>query len=190
MGKTFMPLFYLFWTGVVSLQESFKTIIDSSEKIYEESKNETNLSYIKMLKAMDSASVAYSSYCFMHAMQNGFYTPENPTTEAQRIYKLFKSDPILIEHASKMGYKQPQGFWKNEAYTTMDLSKNITDLIKDEINILGIYGKEDGLYSSQQIADLKEMLGDKNVLYLDDCSHSVYIDQQKLFIAGLNKWIK
>jgi proline iminopeptidase len=174
----------------VSLQESFKTIINSCEKIYEEANNETNLSYIKMLKAMDSTSLEYGSYCFMHAMQNGFYSPENPTPEAKQIYELFKSDSILIEQASKMGYKQPLGFWKNEAYTTMDLSKNIADLIKDGTNIRGMYGKEDGLYSGQQIEDLKMILGVDNVLYLEDCSHSVYIDQQKLFIEGLNKWIK
>jgi proline iminopeptidase len=174
----------------VSLQESFKTIINSCEKIYEQSNDETNLSYIKMLKAMNSTSLEYSSYCFMHAMQNGFYTPKNPTSEAKQIYELFKSDSILIKYASKMGYKQPQGFWKNEAYTTMDLSTNIIDLIKHGIKIFGMYGKEDGLYSSQQITDFKKMLGNENVLYLDNCSHNVFIDQQKIFIEGLNKWIK
>jgi len=174
----------------VSLQESFKTIINTCEKIYEDSNNEANLSYIKMLKAMDSTSVEYSSYCFMHAMQNGFYSPKKPTKEAQSIYELFKTDSTLINNAAKMGYKQPQGFWKNEAYTTMDLSMNIEILKKKKFKIYGMYGKEDGLYSPKQIDDLKSILGKENIFYIKNCSHSVFIDQQKIFIDGLNKWIK
>jgi proline iminopeptidase len=174
----------------VSLQESFKTIITSCEKIYEDSNNETNLSYIKMLKAMDSNSIEYSTYCFMHAMQNGFYSPKKPTEEAQSIYELFKTDSTLINNAAKMGYKQPQGFWKNEAYTTMDLSMNIETLKKKKVKIYGMYGKEDGLYSPKQIDDLKSILGKENIYYIKNCSHSVFIDQQKIFIDGLNKWIK
>jgi len=139
---------------------------------------------------MDPTSIDYSSYCFMHAMQNGFYSPENPTAEAKQIYELFKSDSTLIENATKMGYKQPQGFWKNEAYTTIDLSNDIISLVEYGINITGMYGKEDGLYSKKQITDLKKRLGDENLMYLDNCSHSVFIDQQELFIAGLNKWVK
>jgi len=175
----------------ISLQESFKTIITTCEKIYTKNKDETNLSYIKMLKEMDSTSVEYSSYCFMHAMQNKFYSPNNPSSEAKVIYQLFKSDSTLIKYASKMGYKQPQGFWKNEKYTTIDLTNDILMLKKNtEIKIYGMYGKEDGLYSVQQIDNLIGMLGKENVLYLDNCSHSVFIDQQKLFIEGLKKWIK
>ncbi len=174
----------------VSLQESFKTIIDSCEKIYTDSNDLTNLSYIKMLKLMDTSSIMYSSYCFMHAMQNGFYSTKSPSQDAQKIYSLFKSDSVLIKNASKMGYTQPQVFLKNEAYTTLDLSMNILNLIDNGVKITGMYGKEDGLFSTKQINDLKKMIGDENILYFDNCSHSVFIDQQKLFIEGINKLTK
>ncbi len=169
----------------VSLQESFKTIIKTCESIYQEKQDKTNLSYIKMLKGMDSTSVQYSSYCFMHAMQNGFYSPKSPNQEALAMYKLFRTDSILKINGSRMGHKQPQGFWKNEAYTTMDLSTNIEVLREKGLPIFGIYGKEDGLYSQEQIMELEELLGENKLLYLDDCSHSVFIDQQKLFIGAL-----
>lgn len=174
----------------VSLQESFKTIIRICEKIYTDSNDEMNLSYIRILKEMDTASIQYSSYCFMHAMQNGFYSPKAPTDEAKAIYSLFRSDSILIKYAANMGYKQPQGFWKNEAYTTMDLTENLVSLKKSGIEIYGMYGMEDGLYSKEQIDNLKSILGDKRLLYLENCSHTVYIDQQAAFINGLNNWLK
>lgn len=173
----------------VSLQESFKTIINSCEKLYTDANDGVNLAYLDMLKKMDVTSVEYSSYCFMHAMQNGFYSPKKPTAEALEIYKLFKTDATLKANASKMGYKQPQGFWKNEAYTTMNLSENIRTLKKSGLPIYGLYGKEDGLYSKEQVADLTTILGAENALYFDNCSHSVYIDQQTQFIEGLNNWL-
>lgn len=174
----------------ISLQESFKTVIKSCEKIYMKNNDETNLSYIKMLKNMDSTSVQYSSYCFMHAMQNGFYSTNNPSEKAQELYRLFQSDSILIKHARDMGQKQPQKFWENESYTTIDLTPNINQLIRNGTEIYGVYGKEDGLYSSQQVENLKDILGAKNLKYLDNCSHSVFIDQQRKFIEYLNQWTK
>lgn len=172
----------------ISLQESFKTIIGTCENIYQEKEDKTNLAYIKILKGMDSSSVQYSSFCFMHAMQNGFYSPKNPNPEAIDMYQLFRTDSILKANGSKMGRKQPQGFWKNEAYTTMDLSLNIEKLVENHQPIFGIYGMEDGLYSKAQVMELKSLLGDNNLVYLKDCSHSVFIDQQKLFIEAIQNF--
>lgn len=174
----------------VSLQESFKTIIRSCEIIYTESNNATNLSYINMLKEMDPTSIQYSSYCFLHALQNGFYSPANPTPEAMEIYSLFRTDSTLLQYASKMGYTQPQGFWKNEGYTSIDLTENIKSMKTNGIPIFGIYGMEDGLYSADQVDQLRNMLGKDHILYLDNCSHSIFIDQQNSFILGLNNWLK
>lgn len=174
----------------VSLQQSFKTIIHSCENIYTESNNSTNLSYIKMLKEMDPTSIQYSSYCFLHAMQNGFYSPANPSPEALEIYSLFRTDSTLLRYASKMGYTQPQGFWKNERYTSLDLIININSLKENGTPIYGIYGQEDGLYSVDQINQLTTMIGTEHILYLDNCSHSVFIDQQDVFIQGLNNWLR
>ncbi|MFZ4741779.1 MAG: alpha/beta fold hydrolase, partial [Bacteroidales bacterium] len=66
----------------VSLQVTFKNIISKSKTIYQTKKDSVNLNYISMLEKMDTTSIDYSSYCFAHAMQNGFYTPKNSTAEA------------------------------------------------------------------------------------------------------------
>ena len=174
----------------VSLQASFKSIIKTCEKIYIEKKDETNLDYIRQLYKMDSNSLQYSSYCFMHAMQCGFYSCKNPNPLALSLYKLFSTDTVLINNASKMGYKEPKAFWENEAYTTLDLKEALIGLKNNGLPIFGLYGKEDGLYAPAQISELSEIIGESNLLYLDDCSHSVFIDQQAVFIASLSKWLK
>ncbi len=173
----------------VSLQETFKTIIKSSKAIYEKNNDQISLNYIKLLENMDPKSLEYSSYCFGNAMKNGFYSPKNPTAEAKAIYSLFGTDENLKKYAASMSYEGPQGFWKNESYTTLDLTANIRNLLTGKVKIYGIYGKEDGLFSSEQITALESQIGKENLLYLDNCSHNAFIDQQASFIDALIQWI-
>ena len=89
-----------------------------------------------------------------------------------------------------MTYQAPQGFWKNEKYTTINLTKSIDNLKKKKIKILGLYGKDDGLYSAQQINDLIDQIGANNLKYFDSCSHNVFIDQQTAFLNSIKQWMK
>ncbi len=174
----------------VSLQSTFKNIISKCRTIYEGKDDKVNLNYISMLEKMDSTTIEYSSYCFSHAMQNGFYMPANLTDEAKVLYKIYRKDSTLTTHASKMTYEGPQGFWKNEHYTTIDLTENLKSLQSKKIAVYGLYGKEDGLYSTQQVADLQRLIGEENVVYLDNCSHNVFTDRQSDFLIALQKWRK
>jgi proline iminopeptidase len=174
----------------VSLQSTFKNILSKSKSIYQTKNDSVNLTYISMLENMDTTSIKYSSYCFGHAMQNGFYTPKNPSEEAKNIYSTFKTDTLLKKYASQMSYEAPKGFWKNEKYTTIDLTKNLQSLQKQNIIIYGLYGKDDGLYSTQQVTDLQSLIGSSNLIYIDNCSHNVFIDQQIQFIDAIKTWVK
>jgi len=174
----------------VSMQETLKNIVSKSKAIYLEKDDKANLNYISMLEKMDSTSLEYSSYSFMHAMSNGFYTTKNPNQKAIDLYKTFQSDTLLQKYASKMGYVAPQKFWQNEQYTTISLEKNLEKLMAKKVKIFAIYGKEDGLYSEEQITELKLIIGNNKVTYLENCSHSVFIDQQKEFIESIKVWTK
>lgn len=173
----------------VSLQETFKTIIKSAKIIYETKQDSINLNYLNMLENMDTNSIEYSSYCFAHAMQNGFYSTKNPNDLAKNNYATFKTDTLLSKYASKMDYIAPQGFWKNEKYTSLNLSENLKNLKIKKLKIYGLFGKDDGLYSREQIAKTESIIGINNTKYLENCSHNVFIDQQKIFIDTLKKWI-
>lgn len=172
----------------LSLQETFKTILKSSKEIYLEKKDGINLKYISLLENMDSSTLEYSSYSFAHAMQNGFYSTTNPTEEAKKIYSQFQTDSLLINYASKMEYSAPWGFSQNEKYTVLNLKSNIENLLLKDLKIYGIYGKEDGLFSLQQVENIQNLIGNSNILYLENCSHNVFIDQQKQFIHAMKQW--
>jgi proline iminopeptidase len=174
----------------VALQETFKTILSSVKTIYQSKSDTNNLNYIAMIEKMDSTSLEYSGYSFMHAMQNGFYSTKNPTAEAKIIYSTFKTDTLLTKYASKMTYPAVQGFWKNEKYTTINLTNNLKTLLEKNIKIYGLYGKEDGLYSTDQVNALHHLLGEPNLLYLDNCSHNVFVDQQTQFLEAILNWMK
>ncbi|KOY87275.1 alpha/beta hydrolase [bacterium 336/3] len=174
----------------INLQESFQTIIASSKKIYESKKDSVNLRYVGMLEKMDKTSLEYSSYCFAHAMQNGFYSTKTPTEEAKKLYGSFQTDTLIKKYGRLMGYQAPQGFWKNEKYTSLDLTDATKKLVAQKTKIYGIYGKEDGLYSPEQVQKLQAILGTDKLKYYENCSHNVFIDQQTEFVKQLKLWIR
>ena len=174
----------------VSLQESFRTIIRTCTSLYQEKGDEQNLQYMTMLESMDTTSLPYGSYCFMHAMQNGFYSPKEPSQEAITLYQLMATDTVLTKYAAEMTYAGPQGFWKNEQYTSINLTPNLRQLVANNVLVYGIYGKNDGLYSPEQVEKLGAIIGPGRLVYLDHCSHSVFIDQQDLFLKTVSAWLR
>jgi proline iminopeptidase len=190
VGTLFMKQFpekvnTLYLVGApVSLQETFKTILKSSRKIYESNNDKTNLNYIDMIEKMDPTSAEYYAYSFGHAMQNGFYSPKKMSDEAKAIYGIASKNPDF-SYVTKMTIEAPQGFLKNENYTSIDLTNDLKSLVASKFKIYGLYGKDDGLYSPEQVKQLQELIGNDKVDYLEDCSHSVFIDQQKRFIEFL-----
>lgn len=174
----------------LSTQETFSTVLNSSKAIYFSKKDTVNLNYINILENMDKSTLEYSSYCFGHAMQNGFYYPKAPTKEAVDIYSRFKTDTLLVQYGSQMTYEAPQGFWRNEKYTTLDIKENLRTVLKNSTPIFGLYGKDDGLFSEVQIREIENLINQNNLAYLENCSHNLFIDQQTKFIKALKNWIK
>lgn len=101
--------------------------------------------------------------------------------------KDFDELPIGFENEA---YQKHYGFWENENYTSIDLTQNLRNVLKNGTQIFGIYGNEDGLYSKEQVMKIKEIVSLNNFRYLNDCSHNVFIDQQDKFIVTLKTWIK
>jgi len=174
----------------ISMQAMFSTIIASSKEIYIQRNDSVQLNYIQMLENMDKNSIEYSSYCFRHAMQNGFYFPNEPTKEAMNIYNTFRTDTLLIKYGSQMTYEAPMGFLENEKYTSLNLSTHVRQVLAENIPVLGLYGKDDGLFSKTQISHIESLLGKENIAYLDHCSHNLFIDQQTAFINVIKEWIE
>lgn len=170
----------------LSYQMTFKHIISKSKKIYSEISS-PQMKYIEMLEKMDTASLEYSSYCFMHAMSNGFYKAKNPSAKSKIIYDSLMKHSMAF-YLSNMTREPVSGFFEKEHYTTLNLSSNLTGL-QGKINVFGIYGQEDGLFDSEQITLIESILGPDNFSLVEDASHSVFIDQQDEFISLIKKYV-
>lgn len=174
----------------IKFSETFEHIIAQSRVIYESKNDTSSLRYLSQLEKMPPASLDYSSYCFMNAMRNGFYSPSESTEEAKALYALYKTDAMLKKYGSKMGFKGPKGFHKNEQYTTLDITPNLQKLVAKGTTVYALYGKEDGLFSEKQVTALENIIGSDHLKYLNHCSHNVFMDQQTLFIESLTSWLK
>ncbi|RZJ72169.1 alpha/beta hydrolase [Flavobacterium sp.] len=173
----------------LNLQESFDQIVARCRKIYEDKNDSGNLNYIGIMEKMDKTTMEYASYCFGHAMYNGFYSPKNPSEASKKIYSEAKEKPAF-GYASKMTVEPPAGFSKNENYTTLDLTQNLKNLVAKKAKVFALYGKDDGLYTSGQVEKVGEIIRKQHLVYLEDCSHSVFIDQQEIFIESVGNWSK
>jgi proline iminopeptidase len=172
----------------IALQETFATIINTCKSNYINNNDSMSLAYITMLEQMDKSSLEYSSYSFMHAMQNKLYSPKIMSDEAKILYSKMKTDADAMQYASQMTTEAPTGFWTNEHYTTLNLTSTLEKLVAKKVQIVGMYGKDDGLYSPIQIENAKRILGAGSVQYVENASHSVFIDQQAIFINAVLKW--
>lgn len=174
----------------IDLQATFKHIIQQSRDIYTARGDSNNLFTLDMLEAMDTSSVYYSGYTFMHAMGNGFYTPDSLIPAAQALYAQFQTDSVLRTYASQMTQPPVFGFWQNEQYTTLNLTEKLSKVLALGVPVYGIYGQEDGLYSSAQVQALQHQLGQANFRYWENCSHNAYLDRPSAFISTLKTWLK
>lgn len=171
----------------ISYQKTFEAILDNCNDRYKKYMPE-NVKYIDIIKKMDKNSLDYSQSSFFNAINCGLYFTKNQTNEAKDIYNnLLKSkESFLLTDSS---FEPVKGFYDNEHYTSLDLTKDLTNLTK-KIKVFAIYGEEDGLFEKNQLNDIKNIVGDKNFILIKGASHNIFIDQQKEFINNIKVYIK
>ncbi len=180
----------------VSLQQSFRTILHTVQKKAEARSDSATLKQIDFVKKQDTASIYYSSGSFMLAMQNGIYTAENAGPEARQRMDDFMQHPAAKEYMDNLAktnyrnmYTPTMGFVNKEKYTTISLVDDLRNL--NVPRLYGVYGKEDGLFDENQITLIRGLIGEPaRFLYLENCSHGVYMDRQEEFINALVSWLK
>ncbi len=177
----------------VALQQSFKNILKITKPMIEAKNDSTAMAQYNFVTKQDTSSIYYSSGCFMLAMNNGLYTAKNLSDKAKELQSLFMTSPemkayqdFLVKTNYKTMFKATMGFLNNEKYTNVDIRNTIKNL--ESIKLYGIYGKEDGLFGSEQLQTIKNSVLDFQLL--DDCSHGVFIDQQEKFLNLVKQWLK
>jgi len=175
----------------ISYQMTFKNIIARCQKIYGEKGDSTNLSYVNIMETtMDSTSLEYSSYCFLHAMTCGFYNTKTQTLTSSRFYTNIGNSTEKVDLIRQSEYAPVMGVYKQEKYTLLNLTAEWLKLQKKGVRLFGMYGEEDGLFDAKQLDLISKTIGADNVVVVKGASHNVFIDKLDEFISQFSLYQK
>lgn len=166
-------------------QQTFKAIISNCKWVYTENKKDEQLKYLAMLEEMDTTGLDYANYCFMHAMGAGLYQAKTPATSSIELFKSMRASPDA-KYLFDMAQPPVKGFYDSERYTMLKLYDTVA-AIKKKVPVYAIYGSEDGLFDTIQLAQIKKLVGADNFFLVSNASHAVFIDQQDMFVAKLKE---
>jgi proline iminopeptidase len=175
---------------LLSQPETYQTILKRSAGIYQACKDTVQLNDILGIERMDKSSFEYRAACFRHSSRNGFFSTPHQSALAKSLYARLEADPGYRKFSAGKNNDAVLGFWKNEHYSTMSILPLLKKLQADGLSIHALYGKDDGLFSTEQVNDLRGIIGKTHLQYVKDASHYLYTDQQPAFIAALADWLR
>jgi proline iminopeptidase len=174
--------------ALFSQQKTYNHILDSVKKIYTKNNDLAMLDKVSHIEKLDKNSAEYRKGCFELAGENNFFKIPKPTTESKALYHQYEiSDFYKTNIRNK---NAPLLFYKNEKQNNIDTKPILQQLKKKGMSIYAIYGKQDGIFSVSEIDALKNIVGKQNFVSIENCSHYLFVDQQKEFLDNIYKWLK
>ncbi|MCR4032934.1 MULTISPECIES: alpha/beta fold hydrolase [Flavobacterium] len=172
--------------ALFSQQETYNHILDTLKKKY--SNDSEQLKRINVVENLNKNSAEYRKGCYELAGENGFFKMPNPTTESKKLYASYEAGEFYKTNIRNKN--APLLFYKNEKQNNIDSRPLLKKIKTVGIPVYGIYGKEDGIFSSAQIKSMKAITEENHFVFLDNCSHYLFVDQQTAFLSNLKKWLK
>ncbi|WP_343690112.1 alpha/beta hydrolase [Chitinophaga sp.] len=178
-------------SSLCSLQDTYNNILEKSERIFEAKNDTANLRKLKAVAAMNRSSIDFRANCFAFATLNGFFDTPHPNELSVKLNQMITNDTVLMRMKADTSNPASVGFWRNEKYTMLNIYPKIKTIQQKHVNVYAIYGKDDGLFSEDQVNKVRaELSSDAHLKYFDNCSHPAFIDQQELFLEAVSNWIK
>lgn len=172
--------------ALFSQQETYDHILNTLKKKY--SNDSEQLKRIDVVENLDKNSAEYRKGCFELAGENGFFKMPNPTAESKTLYSDYEAGEFYKTNIRNKN--APLLFYQNEKQNNIDTRAILKKIKSAGVPIYGIYGKDDGIFSSAQINSLKAITGENHFAFLNNCSHYLFVDQQAAFISKLKNWLK
>jgi len=172
--------------ALFSQQETYDHILNTLKKKY--STDSEQLKKISIVENLNKNSAAYRKGCYELAGENGFFKMPNPTVESKKLYADYETGEFYKTNIRNKN--APLVFYQNEKQNNINTRSILKKIKTADVPIYGIYGKNDGIFSSAQINSLKAITGENHFTLLDNCSHYLFVDQQTAFLSKLKKWLK
>lgn len=172
--------------ALFSQQETYDHILNSIKKIhYYDSKTHNKIDYVEKL---DKHSAGYRKHCFDLASDEGYFKMPKPTKASKKLYANYEAGEFYKTNIRNKN--APLLFYQNEKQNNIDVRPILKKIKNSGVPVFGIYGKQDGIFSSAQINSLKAITGKNHFAYLDNCSHYLFVDQQNVFLTNVKNWLK
>ncbi|QDW19141.1 alpha/beta fold hydrolase [Flavobacterium sp. KBS0721] len=174
--------------ALFSQQETYNHILDSVKKIYTAKNDLAKLDKVALVEKLNKNSAEYRKGCFELAGENNFFKIPNPTAESKMLYADY--DASIFYQTNIRNKNAPLLFYKNEKQNNIDSRPFLNKIKSKGIPIYAIYGKQDGVFSTKQMSSIRNLAGKNHFALLDNCSHYLFVDQQKEFLSNVKNWIK
>lgn len=172
--------------ALFSQQETYDHILNTLKKKY--SNDSEQLKKISIVENLNKNSAEYRKGSYELAGENGFFKMPNPTAESKKLYSDYEAGEFYKTNIRNKN--APLLFYQNEKQNNIDTRAILKKIKSAGVPIYGIYGKDDGIFSSAQINSLKAITGENHFAFLNNCSHYLFVDQQAAFISKLKNWLK
>ncbi|WP_276379825.1 alpha/beta fold hydrolase [Flavobacterium sp. H4147] len=172
--------------ALFSQQETYDHILNTLKKKY--NTDSEQLKKISIVENLNKNSAEYRKGCYELAGENGFFKMPNPTAASKKLYADYEAGEFYKTNIRNKN--APLVFYQNEKQNNIDSRPFLKKIKTAGVPIYGIYGKDDGIFSSAQINSIKAIMGEKHFAFLDNCSHYLFVDQQAAFLSNLKNWLK
>jgi len=172
--------------ALFSQQETYNHILNTTKNIYSEKHDNLMLSKISEIENLDKNSAEYRKQCYEVASKCGYFKMPFPTTESEKLWEDYEQGDF--NKVNIRNDNAPILFYKNESRNNID-TKPVLNKLKNKVKLYAIYGREDRIFSSKQLNDMKLIVSEKNFTIIDNCSHYPFVDQQKIFIEAYSKYV-
>ncbi|WP_316803448.1 alpha/beta hydrolase [Pedobacter nototheniae] len=173
--------------ALFSQQETYNHILTSVKKTYTVENDTAMLKRVAYVEGLDKNTAEYRKGCFDLAGKNGYFKVQNPSDDALALNKNYEAS--IFYKTNIKNQNAPISFYKNEPLKNIDTKPVLEKIKNKKIKLFAIYGKQDGIFSDKQIEDMKRITGKNKFVYLDNCSHYLFVDQQQEFLAAVKKWL-
>jgi proline iminopeptidase len=168
--------------ALFSQQETYNHILSNAEEKFKG--NPEKLVQILKTKQLSKNSADYRKQCYELASEMDNFDMPNPTPESKNLRENYlKSD---FYKTNFRNHDSPIKFYQNESRNNLNNKKILKETTKN-LPVYAIYGKQDGIFSSNQLKDLEKIAGTFNLKILDNCSHYLFVDQQADFIEFISQ---
>lgn len=167
-------------------QETYNHILKEAKEYF---KNDpTLLKEISAIENLDKNSAAYRKRCYEIASKLNFFDMPHPTPESENLRKEYQNGEFYRNNIRNAN--SPIKFYQNEPLNNLDNTAVLKEINRKGIPIFAVYGKNDGIFSEKQLADLTAIVGKKNFKLIDNCSHYLFVDQQDEFLQFIKLKLK